>query len=291
MILKLDMRLEILDRNHVHVSVVVADVDLAVDLEAIAKIDDALIGNGLKKFNNIVLHITRFLFFLFIKFSFNRGGFQRDFYNNRRRRSPSDRRSPLRRRFRNQRNRRSRSQSNDRFRNRRHNRSSSRDRSNSRGAGGRTWKKGPMSPLSPSQMQQSSQSQSQMPNNGNFNLIPPVYSDGNVYNSNYPPNNMGGYMPNQSYSNYEYQVPMLQPPPGPFTAYPPPNVMQPIPPGDDFQSVPWQQPPPPPIINLPAEPMVMPQHIAPVITEAEEEKQKREGLIALNFIYVMFLFS
>lgn len=190
----------------------------------------------------------------------NRGGYFRDNF----------RRSPDRTRGRNTRNvRRSRSQSFDRFRNRRNNRSASRDHSRSRSVG-RSWKKGPMSPLSPSQ----TEAQSQMPpNNANFGMVAPTYAEPNVYN-NFPPQpNMGGYMPNQAFPNYDYSVPMMQPPPNAFTSYPPPTIMQPIPPGEDFQQQQqqqnqWATVPPPPIINLPAE---------SAVTETEEEKQKREG--------------
>lgn len=199
----------------------------------------------------------------FLPFSFrNRGGFFRDNF----------RRSPDRSRGRNARNnRRSRSKSFDRFRNRRNNRSVSRDHSRSRSVG-RPWKKGPMSPLSPSQ----TDAQSQMPqNNANFAMVAPTYVEPNVYNNFPPQSNMGGYMSNQAFPNYDYSVPMMQPPPTAFTSYPPPNIMQPIAPSDDFQQQQqqqqqsqWASAPPPPIINLPPE---------PALTETGEEKQKREG--------------
>lgn len=141
----------------------------------------------------------------------NRGQYFRGDYNyNRRKRSPSDRRSPMRNR-----GRRSRSKSYDRFKNRR-NRSTSRDK--------RTWKKGPRSPSPPP------------PPTNNFNNMGPqsqMYPDASAYSGNYPPNNMAGYMPNQQYPNYDYQVPIMQPPPPSFTSYPPPN-MQPVVPGKLF---------------------------------------------------------
>lgn len=209
------------------------------------------------------LHMLSRLF-IFTSNSFrNRGGYFRDNF----------RRSPDRTRGRNVRNaRRSRSQSFDRFRNRRNNRSVSRDHSRSRSVG-RQWKKGPMSPMSPSQ----TEAQPQMPSNStNFGMVAPAYAEPNVYNNFQPQPTMGGYMPNQTFPNYDYSVPMMQPPPNAFTSYPPPNILQPIPSGDDFQQQQqqqqqnqWANVPPPPIINLPSE--------AAALTETDEEKQKREG--------------
>lgn len=147
-------------------------------------------------------------------FRYNRGSYRSDFYN-RRKRSPSDRRSPVRGR---NAGRRSRSKSFDRFKNRR-NRSGSRDRNDSRG--NRGWKKGPRSPspVAPP------------PPTNNFNMAQSqMYPDSNTFSGSYPPSNMAGYMPNQQYPNYDYPVPIMQPPPPSFTSYPPPN-MQPVPPG------------------------------------------------------------
>lgn len=118
---------------------------------------------------------------------FNRGGYQRDFYN-RRRRSPS--RSPYRGRNRNA--RRSRSASYDRYRNRR-NASTSRERSLSQGREAAT-----VAPAS------------------NFQ---PNYAPSH-FQAEYPVAQQP--FPNQQpFGNFDY-VPMMQAPPTSFPAYPPP---------------------------------------------------------------------
>lgn len=92
-----------------------------------------------------------------------------------------------------------------------------------------------MTPLSPSQIQQAPvpPPATQTPNNPNFCIsAPSAYPDTNVYGNNYPPSNIGGYMANQQYPNYDYQMPpLMQPPSTQYGSYPPPNVMQPVPPG------------------------------------------------------------
>lgn len=104
----------------------------------------------------------------------------------------------------------------------RRSRSKSNDRFSSGGAGRRNrsnWKKGPVSPEPPPPPMSSN----------SFNMPPQQIYDPNVYNANYPQNQMGYQQP---YPNYEY--PLMQQQPPPFTAYPPPpqGVIQPIlPPG------------------------------------------------------------
>lgn len=122
-----------------------------------------------------------------------------------------------------------------------------------------------MSPPSPSQS-----SQPQMIPQSNFGMIPPPYSEQNVYNNNYPP----GYIQNQPAFNYDYNaVPgMMQAPQNAYPMYP--NMIQPVAPaGVDFQNTSWNNSVAPPAsVPVEKEPDTPAQNPA-----IDEEKQRREG--------------
>ncbi|XP_031638425.1 zinc finger matrin-type protein CG9776 [Contarinia nasturtii] len=179
---------------------------------------------------------------------FNRGGYQRDFYNRRRQsRSPGFR-------GRNRNARRSRSTSFDRYRNRR-NASSSRERSQSQG-------------------RENSRAPAQQP------PPPPPTAAATNYPNDYAPTHFQPEFvaqhqsfPNaQPFGNYDYH-PMMQPPPTSFPAYPPPT-----------QDYVWNaQVPPPPIISCApaASDSTVSQPVPTLpINETDEEQQKRQAAIA-----------
>lgn len=98
-----------------------------------------------------------------------------------------------------------------------------------------------------------------------FGMVPPPYSEQNVYNNNYPP----GYLPNSNAFNYDYN-PVNQLMQGTQNSYQMYSNMMP-PTGSEFQSTSWNNTvPPPATVNIPSEPAIP----NPAI---DEEKQKREG--------------
>ena len=189
------------------------------------------------------------ILFLLCLYRFGRGAYQRDNFYNRRRRSPS--RSPGYRGGRNRNARRSRSTSYDRYRNRR-NTSTSRERSMSQGRGENNRAAQQQQPVPPPPPQVSA-------TNYQNDYAPTPFQP--EYQVAQPP-----YQNPTQFGNYDY-VPMMQPPPTSFPAYPPPTS----------QEYMWNaQVPPPPIISCaPAAAEAIPASIKPSATD--EEEQKRQG--------------
>ncbi|XP_037039241.1 zinc finger matrin-type protein CG9776 isoform X1 [Bradysia coprophila] len=98
-----------------------------------------------------------------------------------------------------------------------------------------------------------------------FNMPPPqIYSDG--YNYTQP------YAPPAPYASYDYSMQTQ----APFNSYPNAGVMQPVPPGDDFQQSGWGHPS---HMAIPPPTLVIPPPIQKPV-ETEEEKLKREAAVA-----------
>lgn len=114
-----------------------------------------------------------------------------------------------------------------------------------------------------------------------FGMVPPPYSEQNVYNNSYP----SGYMQNPTAFNYDYNTvnPMMQGPQGSYPMYP--NIIPPT--GSEFQSQSWNNSVPPPApVPVPGETTSTAQN--PVV---DEEKQRRDGEIGqslLDFLCIYF---
>ncbi|KAJ6635397.1 Zinc finger matrin-type protein, partial [Pseudolycoriella hygida] len=120
----------------------------------------------------------------------------------------------------------------------------------------RNWSPRKKGPVSPPPIQ---------PVNHGFNMPPPqMYTDGYNYPQSYAP-------PAPAYGTYDYSM-QSQPP----FAYPTQPVLQPVPPGDDFQQPNWVHAP---HMTLPPPALIVPPPIQ-VSVETEEEKLKREAAVA-----------